>query len=124
MLSIYYTSSCVPYLFLIWSHLCLNATYMYQLAFFFVVQILNTQETAMFLMSLSTVCIYRKDGDSIIITDLVNVVYSTHTCVHLAVMLFYFVEVSSQCFCMLTPYLSNATYYCLSCRFRRPRCGL
>ena len=103
MLSIYYTSSCVPYLFLIWSHLCLNATYMYQLAFFFVVQILNTQETAMFLMSLSMVCIYRKDGDSIIITDLVNVVYSTHTCVHLAVMLFYFVKVSSQCFCMLTP---------------------
>ena len=42
----------------------------------------------MFLMSLSMVCIYRKDGDSIIITDLVNVVYSTHTCVHLAVMLF------------------------------------
>ena len=61
---------------------------MYQLAFFLVMQILNTQkETAMFLMSLSIVCIYRKDGDSIIITDLVNVVYSTHTCVHLAVML-------------------------------------
>ena len=100
MLSIYYTSSCVPHLFLIWSHLCLHATYMYQLAFFFVVQILNTQETAMFLMSLSMVCIYRKDDDSIIITDLVNVVYSTHTCVHLcrnAILL------SSQCFCMLTP---------------------
>ena len=42
----------------------------------------------MFLMSFSMVCIYRKDGDYIIITDLVNVVYSAHTCVHLAVMLF------------------------------------